>query len=333
MRSVSDIAVRRSREHRVAVLLVGRPAVFETAVATEVWGIDRTAQGVPRSEVRLCSNVGSQMSTGSGFDIVIHHGLEAVEWADTVVVPNGALDRLEEGHDPESLDALRRAHGRGARLVSFCSGAFVLAETGLLDGRSATTHWMFADRLQRRHPAIEVRPDVLYCGGDRLFSSAGTSAAIDLCLHLVRTDWGADVANTIARRMVVPPHRDGGQAQYVEQPVPVTDDVEGDLRAVLHWVEGNLDRPLTVDELARRAAMTKRTFARRFKSATGTTPLQWVLHQRVVAAQRLLESTTATIDDIAATVGFGSAAALRQHFARVVGTTPSAYRATFGHAA
>ena len=333
MEPVSDVSTPRGREHRVAILLVGRPAMFETAVAVEVWGVDRRAQGVPSSEVRLCSNVVSRTSTDGGFDIVVRHGLETLEWADTVVVPNGSHEGIDGAYDPDSLDALGTAHGRGARLVSFCSGAFVLAAAGLLDGRPATTHWMYTSRLQAAHPSIDVRPGVLYCGGDRIHTAAGTSAAIDLCLHLVRQDWGADVANTIARRMVVPPHRDGGQAQYVDQPVPSSDDVEGDLRAVLHWVEGNLDRQLTVDELARRAAMTPRTFARRFKSTTGTTPLQWILHQRVVASQRLLETTTATVDDIAATVGFGSAAALRQHFTRVVGATPSAYRATFGHAA
>ncbi len=189
------------------------------------------------------------------------------------------------------------------------------------------------NQFRARHPSIDMRPDVLYAGGDRLYTSAGTSAAIDLCLHLVREDWGADVANTIARRMVVPPHRDGGQAQYIEQPMPNSDDVDADLRAVLQWVEGNLDRQLTVDELARRAAMTPRTFARRFKAATGTTPLQWILHQRVVASQRMLEVTTVSVDEIAVSVGFGSAAAMRQHFTKVVGSTPSTYRATFHHAA
>jgi transcriptional regulator GlxA family with amidase domain len=218
-------------------------------------------------------------------------------------------------------------------LISFCSGAFALAATGLLDGRSATTHWTFANQFRARHPEIELEPDVLYTGGDRLYTSAGTSAAIDLCLHLVRCDWGADVANTIARRMVVPPHRDGGQSQYIEQPIATSTDVDADLRAVLQWVEGNLERPLTVEELARRAAMTPRTFARRFKAATGTTPLQWILHQRVVASQRLLEASSVSVDEIAATVGFGSAAAMRQHFTKVIGSTPSAYRSAFHHAA
>ncbi len=323
----------REREHRVAVLMFDRPAMFETAVAIEVWGNDRTEQGVPYSEVRLCSNEGPTLRVDVGFDIHLDHGLEALEWADTIVLPNGGRPSPLIEYDPAVLDALRVAHARRARLLSFCSGAFALAATGLLDGREATTHWTYTHQFRARHPSIDLQPDVLYCGGDRLYTSAGTSAAIDLCLHLVREDWGADVANTVARRMVVPPHRDGGQSQYIEQPMPSSVDVDADLRAVLAWVEGNLDRQLTVEELARRAAMTPRTFARRFKAATGTTPLQWILHQRVVASQRMLETTTVSVDEIAAAVGFGSAAALRQHFTKVVGSTPSAYRTTFRHAA
>ncbi len=323
----------QDRAHRVAVLLFDRPAMFEMSVAIEVWGNDRTEQGVPYSEVRLCSDDGPTLRVDTGFDLELRHGLEALEWADTIIIP-GDRKPLGDSEIPAPVfEALRAAHARGARIVSFCSGAFVLAGTGLLDGRIATTHWFYAHIFRERYPEIDLRPDVLYTTDDRLYTSAGTAAAIDLCLHIVRDDWGAEVANTIARRMVVPPHRDGGQAQYVEQPVPRSEDVEADLRAVLQWVEGNLARQLTVDELARRAAMTPRTFARRFKAATGTTPLQWILHQRVVAAQGMLETSSATIDEIAATCGFGSAAALRQHFTRVVGSTPSSYRAAFRHAA
>ena len=329
----SDNPAWQEREHRVAVLLFDRPAMFEMSVAIEVWGNDRTHQGVPYSEVRMCSNEGPTLQVDSGFEMKLDHDLAALEWADTVVIPNGPRPNPTDPVDEQVLDALRAAYARGARLLSFCSGAFTLAATGLLDGREATTHWTYINQFRARFPSIELNPDVLYVGGDRLYSSAGTAAAIDLCLHLAREDWGADVANTIARRMVVPPHRDGGQAQFVEQPVPTSVDVDADLRAVLQWVEGNLDRELTVDELARRAAMTPRTFARRFKAATGTTPLQWVLHQRVVAAQRLLEASSVSIDEVAATVGFASAAALRQHFTKVVGSTPSAYRATFRHVA
>ncbi len=288
MAQKSDTNRWQEREHRVAVVLFDRPAMFETAVAIEVWGNDRTEQGVPFSEVRMCSTDGPVLHVDTGFELQLHHGLEALAWADTIVIPNGHRPAPNLDYDAEVLAALRTAYARGARLLSFCSGAFALAATGLLDGREATTHWTYAAQFQARFGQIDLVPDVLYTGEDRLYTSAGTSAAIDLCLHLVREDWGAEVANTVARRMVVPPHRDGGQAQYVEQPMPSAHDVDGDLRAVLQWVEGNLDRQLTVDELARRAAMTPRTFARRFKSATGTTPLQWILRQRVVAAQRML---------------------------------------------
>jgi transcriptional regulator GlxA family with amidase domain len=327
------IVPRQDRAHRVAVLLFDRPSMFEMSVAIEVWGTDRTDQGVPLSELRLCSDEGPTLRVDVGFDLGLDYGLEAVEWADTVVIP-GARRPHGRCEIPDSvLDAIRVAHDRGARIVTFCTGAFVLAETGLLDGRTATTHWSFASLFRSRFQEIDLRPDVLYASEDRLHTSAGTASAIDLCLHLVREDWGAEVANTVARRMVVPPHREGGQAQFVEQPMPRCDDVDADLRAVLQWVQGNLDRQLTIDELARRAAMTPRTFARRFKAATGTTPLQWVLHQRVVSAQRMLESSAAPIDEIAVMCGFGSAAGLRQHFTRVVGSTPSAYRSTFRLAA
>lgn len=325
--------IRQEREHRVAILAFDRPSLFELSVSIEVWGNDRTALGVPFSEVRVCSDAGPLLQTTSGFAMSVDHGLEALEWADTIVIPNGQISDAAMQYSAAVLDGLVAAYERGARLLSFCSGAFVLASTGLLDGRAATTHWAYAKQFQARFPQIEMQPDVLYVGGDRLYTSAGTSAAIDLCLHLVREDWGADVANVVARRMVVPPHRDGGQAQFVEQPVAVSDDVDGDLRAVLQWVEANLERQLTVDELARRAAMTPRTFARRFKASTGTTPLQWILHQRVAVAQRMLETSTTSIDEIAVMCGFGSAAGLRQHFTKVVGSTPSAYRSAFRHAA
>lgn len=333
MGTKTDRSVRQEREHRVAVVVFDRPALFEMAIAVEVWGNDRTDQGVPLSEVRVCSADGPELRLEHGLTLRPDHGLEALAWADTIVIPAAKYPLGKWEYADELLDGLRAAHARGARIATFCSGSFVLAATGLIDGTTATTHWFHADRFRMWFPDVDLDPDVLYTCGDRLYTSAGTAAGIDLCLHLVRDDWGAEVANTVARRMVVPPHRDGGQAQFVEQPMPVCDDVDGDLRAVLEWVQGNLDRQLTVDELARRAAMTPRTFARRFKAATGTTPLQWILHQRVVVAQRMLETSTISIDEIAATVGFGSAAALRQHFTKVVGSTPSSYRATFRHAA
>jgi transcriptional regulator GlxA family with amidase domain len=333
MASKTDRIARQDRAHRVAVLLFERPALFEMSVAAEVWGNDRTDQGVPFSEMRMCSEDGPVLPTDLGVTLHVEADLDALEWADTVVIPSASKPIGQFRASSAVCDAVRAAHSRGARIVTFCSGAFVLADTGLLDGREATTHWYFAHLFQARFPEIDVRPDVLYAGEHGLYTSAGTASAIDLCLQLVREDWGAEVANTIARRMVVPPHREGGQAQYIEQPMPRSDDVDADLRAVLEWVLGNLDRQHTVNDLARRAAMTPRTFARRFKAATGTTPLQWILTQRVLTAQRMLEETNASVEDIALRCGFGSSAGLRQHFTRVVGSTPSAYRATFRLAA
>jgi transcriptional regulator GlxA family with amidase domain len=227
------------------------------------------------------------------------------------------------------VEALRAAHERGARLLSVCSGAFLLAEAGLLDGRRATTHWMYTDLLASRYPAIDVDPDVLYVdGGDGIYTSAGTAAGIDLCLHIVRLDHGAEVANAVARRMVVPAHRDGGQSQFVAAPVPA-DAGDDNLAPILDWAVAHLDEPLTVEDLARRALMSPRTFARRFRAATGTTPLQWLLRQRISHAQQLLEVTELPVELVATQCGFGSATALRIHFRRLTGTTPVLYRRTF----
>ncbi|MGH3258518.1 MAG: helix-turn-helix domain-containing protein, partial [Streptosporangiaceae bacterium] len=225
------------------------------------------------------------------------------------------------------LDALRRAVDRGARVLSVCSGAFILGEAGLLDGRRCTTHWRHADELARRFPQAKVDPDVLYVDDDPVISSAGTAAGIDACLYLVRKEQGSRVANGIARRMVVPPHRDGGQAQYVEQPIAPSCD--GSLRDLLEWLSANLGLPLTVRQLATRANMSERTFARRFVQDTGTTPQRWLIGQRILLAQQLLEETDETVDAIADHAGFGNATALRHHFRIWRGTTPNAYRRLF----
>lgn len=318
----------RARAHRVAVLVFDHVSVFETAVPCEVWGMDRRDAGVPPSEVRVCAEAPGPLRTSMGFTITCPHGLEALRWADTIVVP-GAPKPVGRVHASEEvLDALRRARRRGARIASLCSGSYVLAEAGLLDGRRATTHWLYAEEFRSRFPLVELDPAVLYVGGDGLYTSAGTAAGIDLCLHLVRQDHGAEVANVVARRMVVPPHREGGQAQYVQAPlVHVTGD--DPLSAAMTWATGHLDRELSVQVLARRAFMAPRTFARRFRAATGVTPLQWVLQQRVLLAQRLLETSDLPVDLIARQAGFGSGASLRQHFARQVGTSPQTYRRRF----
>jgi transcriptional regulator GlxA family with amidase domain len=306
-------------------------ALFEVSVPCEVWGLDRTDSGVPAAELRVCTGDPLPLRTDVGFTLSPDHGLEALRWADTIVVPAAPKPLGEQATSPDVLDALRRAHDRGARVVSLCSGAFVLAEAGLLDGRRATTHWMFAELFRARFPLVELDPSVLYVGDDGIFTSAGTAAGIDLCLHLVRLDHGAHVANTVARRMVVPPHRDGGQAQFIDAPMPAV-PADDPLAAVVAWAVAHLDRELTIDDLSRRAFMAPRTFARRFRATMGVTPLQWLLQQRVGLAQRLLETTELPVELVAQQAGFGSTPSLRQHFGRIVGTSPQAYRRRFQRA-
>ncbi|MEP6661500.1 MAG: helix-turn-helix domain-containing protein [Acidimicrobiales bacterium] len=318
--------------HTVAVLVFDPVAVFETAVACEVFGLDRQDMGVPRYRFVMCTpEPGSLLTKGGGFSMVVDRGLGALRQADTIICPSWSFFDIDP--PKATLNALVAAHRRGARIVSFCSGAFVLAAAGLLDHRRVATHWMHATALAARYPAIDVDPSVLYIDdGSGVFTSAGTAAAIDLCLHLVRLDHGADIANVVARRMVMPPHRDGGQAQYVEAPLASTADSDP-LRPTLDWAVAHLDEDLTVERMARKARMSPRTFARRFRSTTGTTPLQWLLSQRVIAAQRLLESSDLPIEQVSNRCGFGSAATLRMHFGRVVGTTPQTYRRQFKRSA
>src|SRR5437763_1475328 len=312
--------------HTVAVVVGNGMAPFEFAVACEVFGYDRSDLGVPWYKFLVCAAEPTPVRTSVGFTIDTPHGLADLRRADTIIVP--AIYGEDEEPPAPLLEALRAAHRRGARLLSVCTGAFTLAAAGLLDGRRATTHWMHSAELARRYPKIDVDPCVLYVDDGDILTSAGTAAGIDLCLHIVRLDFGADIANAVARRMVVPPHRDGGQAQFVEAPLPVT--TEADLFAdTLVWLQSHLGDPVTVDVLAARTFMSPRTFARRFKATTGTTPLQWLLGQRVLLAQRLLETTDDSIELIADRCGLGSASNLRVHFQRIVGTSPAAYRRTF----
>ena len=313
--------------HTVATVVPSHVSMFELAVACEVFGLDRSELVDPWYRHLVCAGGAPPLRTPEGITVDAPHGLDAVAEADTVLIPGWPYQRCPP--TAELLDAVRTAHERGARLLSVCTGAFVLAAAGLLDGRPATTHWMHAAELARRHPRVKVDPRVLYVdAGNNILTSAGTAAGIDLCLHVVRADHGAEVANAVARRMVVPPHRDGGQAQFVDLPVAAADG-DDPLSATLEWMVEHLDLPLSVDQLARRAAMSPRTFARRFRAATGTTPHRWILGQRLLLAQRLLETTDEPVAWVAARCGFTSTAGLRVHFQRELGASPVAYRNAF----
>lgn len=314
----------------VAVVAFDRISPFHLSVPCAVFGENRRDAGVPPFRLLVCAAERGPLRTTAGFEILAPHGLRALERARTVIVPSWR-DPLEAPPAP-LLAALRRAAARGARVVGLCLGAFVLAEAGLLDGRRATTHWRWAETFSRRYPQVRLDADVLYVDEGDVLTSAGTAAGIDCCLHLLRRDYGAEVANTVARRMVVQPHRQGGQAQFVEHPLPASP--RGDaISEVLAWAARHLHQPLDLDTLAERAHMSRRTFTRRFRASTGTTPLQWLLHQRVVLAQRLLETTGHAVERIAAEAGFGSALSLRQHFDAALGMTPSDYRRAFRGAA
>jgi transcriptional regulator GlxA family with amidase domain len=300
-------------------------APFELGVVCEVFGTDRTGDGFPSYVFDLCSLDGGPVTTSAGFAITPHADLSPLESADLIAVPAHPMNRPVP---PELGAALRRAADRGAYVMSLCSGAFVLAEAGLLDGRRCTTHWKYAASLSDRFPLAEVHPNALYVEDGPILTSAGTAAGIDLCLHLIRKVHGSAVATKMARRMVVPPQRSGGQAQFIEAPVPPSPEA-ATLEPLLTWLVANLHRSCTVEDLALRAHMAPRTFARRFRAETGTTPHDWITTQRVLFARRLLEDTDLGVDAVSARAGFGDAATLRHHFTKRVGATPHAYRATF----
>ena len=313
----------------VAAVVLDGVEPFELGVVCEVFGTDRSDDGLPVYDFAVVAGEPGPLRTSHGFTLSTPHGLDRLAAADLIAVPALTGSRVE---DPSQLPApllaeLRRGVDRGARVLSVCNGAFVLGSAGLLDDRRCTTHWHQTDALARLFPAAKVDPDVLYVDDDPVFTSAGTAAGIDACLYLVRKEHGSKVANAIARRMVVPPHRDGGQAQYVDRPVA---GFEVDtLKDVMSWLARHLELPVTVDDLARRAAMSPRTFARRFVQETGTTPQRWLTSQRILLAQELLEETDATIEAVAARSGFGNATALRHHFRIWRSTTPQAYRRQF----
>ncbi|MFE7531540.1 helix-turn-helix domain-containing protein [Kitasatospora sp. NPDC057542] len=320
--------------HDVAVYAFPGMAPFELGVVVEVFGLARPELtgllAAPWYGLKVCADrPGTPLDAVGGFALTARHGLDELAAADTVVVP-GVPNAFDREVSPALVEALRTAHGRGARIVSICSGAFALAAAGLLDGREATTHWRYAELLQQRYPAVLVDPDVLYVDNGDVLTSAGSAAGIDLCLHLVRRDHGAKVANTVARRFVVAPHRDGGQAQFVEAAVrPVEAEDDGIARS-MQWALDHLSSPLAVSQLARAARMSDRSYLRHFTARNGTSPMRWVVTQRIAASLALLESPEGTVEEIAAAVGFENAAAFRHHFGRVMRTSPTAYRRSFG---
>lgn len=308
----------------VAVIAFEGVIPFELGVLCEAFGHDRTDDGVPAIDFAVCAGTREPIRTTMGFSIQVDADLGRVAEADLVAVPANAFDGRTPG---PVIDVLQAAADRGARILSVCSGAFTLGAAGLLDGRECTTHWLYTDDLQKKFPLARVVPEVLYVDAGQVVTSAGTAAGLDACLHVWRQEHGAAVASTIARRAVVPPHRDGGQAQYIARAVP---DVNAEtLEPLLTWVVENLGEEHSVDALAKRALMSPRTFARRFRDETGTTPHTWVTQQRVAAAEELLERSSQSVEWIASHVGFGNAATLRHHFTRIRGISPQRYRRQF----
>ena len=320
---------RKARNPLVVALVYDGLCAFEFSCAAEVFGLARPELGPDWYRFETCSR-GRSVSSQYGMRMRAANGLERLHAAGTIVIPG--WQGIDVPVPQAILDALRGAHARGARLLSICSGAFVLAATGLLDGRRATTHWRYAEALQRRYPAICVDPNVLYVDEGSVLTSAGSAAGLDLCLHLVRRDYGSAIANQVARRLVIPPHRDGGQAQFLERPVEDRERKSGQpksLSVLLDKIRKRPGQPWRIGELARLAAMSERTFMRRFRAATGLSPADWVTRARVDAARELLENTALPIDHIAERCGLGTPTTLRHHFRKKVGASPAQYRKRF----
>jgi transcriptional regulator GlxA family with amidase domain len=310
--------------HRVSALCFDGLVAFDLTAPAQAFMLAARSGGEPLYEVTTCSPGGAPVRTTSGFEVVPGSGLEVLRRADTIVLPGYAS--IFAPPPQEALAAIRAAARRGARLMSVCTGAFALAHAGVLDGRRTTTHWAWAGEMAKRFPAVEVDPDALFVDEGEVLTSAGLSAGIDLSLHVIRRDWGAAAGERVARHMVAPPHRDGGQAQFFRPEPP---DAGGSLEPTRRWALERLADPLDVAAMARHASVSPRTFARRFREETGTTPLQWLLAQRVLEARRLLEETDLPVEEVAWRCGFGTAASLREHFRRTTATTPSAYRRSF----
>ena len=315
----------RNYPANVAVVVSDGVGVFELGVACEVFGNSWSAVfGVPWYRSLVCAVTPGPVTVDAGFQVLAAHGADRIVSADTVIV----LPTVSEEVPAGLPEALQQAHARGSRIVSLCTGAFAVAAAGLLDGRRATTHWTECQELARRYPLVTVDPGVLFVDEGDILTSAGSAAGIDLCLHVVRRDYGTEIATQLARQLVVPPQRDGGQAQYIAAPMPELDSSSLFADTVC-WLQEHLNETVTVEGLAARSAMSPRTFARRFLASTGSTPYQWLLRQRVQLAQRLLEMSDLPIDAVAEQSGFSTAANLRKHFSKAVHTSPHAYRRTF----
>jgi AraC family transcriptional activator FtrA len=323
---------RRATAPKLSPLIVSLAydglGTFEFGITTEIFGLARPELEPNWYRFAVAAAEPGPLRAIGGIRVMVDGGLDLIAEADTIIVP-GWRGTLDEPPPADLLDALRLAHGRGARLVSICSGVFVLAATGLLAGKRVTTHWRLAGQLAAAYPDIKVEPDVLYIDEGSVLTSAGSAAGIDLCLYIVRRDFGAQIANNVARRLVVPPHREGGQAQFIERPMPRARE-GARLGPLLDSMRGRLEEELTIRDLACEAGMSVRTFLRRFEAATGMTPGEWLLGARLQRARELLEANNSSIDDIAVTCGFGSAATMRHHFRTKLGSSPAAYRKTFG---
>lgn len=300
---------------------------MELGITHQLFSLATSREGVPLYEVVTCGVATGEVRTTSDFAVSVPHGPEALAEADTVLVPASDEDYVSDGRLSAPLSAALAQVPAHARIASICTGAFVLAGAGLLDGRRATTHWNSAERFRRLYPAVDLDPDVLYVDEGDVLTSAGEASGIDLCMHMIRKDFGAAVANDVARRAVVPAHRDGGQAQFIRRAVPEPE--RSDTSRARAWALENLDQEMTLHELACRESMSVRTFTRHFRDETGLSPVQWLTQQRVERARQLLEETDSSVDQVAADAGFGTAASLRQHLRARLGISPSAYRSTF----
>jgi transcriptional regulator GlxA family with amidase domain len=317
--------------HEIAVLALDDVVVFDLGVAAQIFGSARDDDGRPLYRVRTCTPDGGPVRASAGFAAVPDEGPQILEAADTVIVPGiGSGPAMTEGRlEPQVSAALARTRP-GARLMSICTGAFVFAAAGVLDGRPAATHWFHADRFRRLYPKVRLDADVLFVDDGDVLTSAGVGAGIDLCLHVIRHDHGSAVANRAARRSVVPPWRDGGQSQFIERPLPAPTGTSA--AATRAWAMARLHEPLSLARLAREAGMSVRTFTRRFREETGLSPARWLLRQRVEEARRLLETTDLPVDRVAERAGFGTATSMRQHLHAAVGVSPTVYRRTFNRA-